>query len=152
MDSSTLELIIEPDIERENVSPRVPTKLQTEPSIDSAENVELDTSLVPINIATSKAIDKENNETANVSASSEQRQRPMVIVFTDEYARLLKQEVQLIQYKESCNAKALELKRLQDQLSYFKKQISMLRNKQMNDQDDATNEKTSLFANVMPLH
>lgn len=76
------------------------------------------------------------------------RPRPTITIGSDEYTRLLKQEIQLIKYKETCQAKAVEVKRLQTQLAYFKKQISMLRKNQKDEHDDSDNKKIS---KVMPL-
>lgn len=74
----------------------------------------------------------------------------MVTIHADEYARLLKQEIQLIKYKESCTTKAAEVKRLQDQLAHFKKHVAMLRSQKEDSLD--TENKKPLFANVMPVN
>lgn len=68
-------------------------------------------------------------------------------IFVEEYDRFLKQEIQLIKFKESCHKKSAELKKLHDQLAYFKKQVLILRNKP-NDDQNCENKKPNL-ANVI---
>lgn len=46
----------------------------------------------------------------------------MVEISAGEYKRLLDQEIQLMKYKDMCTKKAVENKRLQDKLAYYKKQ------------------------------
>lgn len=70
-------------------------------------------------------------------------------IFVEDYDRFLKQEIQLIKFKESCQKKSAELKRLHDQLAYFKKQVLILRNKQNSDQNCENRPKKPTFANVM---
>lgn len=72
--------------------------------------------------------------------------KPTVTIFAEEYARLLKQEIQLIKYKESCQTKSAEVKRLQDQLAYYRKQVLLLRR---GNEDEPENKKPFDFANVM---
>lgn len=45
-----------------------------------------------------------------------------ITISSDEYSRLLQNEVKLIKFTELCQTKASEIKRLQDQLAYFKRQ------------------------------
>lgn len=77
------------------------------------------------------------------------RPRPTVTIFAEEYARFLKQEIQMIKYKEACQEKAAEIKKLQDQLGYFKKQVLILRNNQK--EVEPPSKKQSDFATVIKL-
>lgn len=72
-----------------------------------------------------------------------------MVISAEEYSRLLKQEIQLIKYKESCQQKSVEVKRLQDQVIYLKKQV-LRRKLQAEHPDDPENKKQHVFANVMP--
>lgn len=71
-------------------------------------------------------------------------------IFAEEYARLLKQEIQMIKYKEACQEKSAEIKKLQDQLSYFKKQVLILRNNQK--EVEPPSKKHTDFATVIKLN
>lgn len=55
------------------------------------------------------------------------RQRQAILISPNDYARFLKQEIQLTRYDEIIRTKAAEIKRLQSQVSYYKKQSSHLR-------------------------
>lgn len=46
-----------------------------------------------------------------------------IVISRTEYMRLLKAEVQGIRFKESCQNKASEIKKLQMQVAYYKKQV-----------------------------
>lgn len=75
------------------------------------------------------------------------RPRQTVLISSEEYVRFLKYEVQLMKYKEICTSKATELKRLHDQLAYYKKQNQILRNAK-DDAENSENKKPTL-ENVM---
>lgn len=68
----------------------------------------------------------------------------------EEYARLLKQEIQLIKLKETCQKKSTELKRLQNQNAYLQKQLYIARKNKKKEDDPEQNHQT-IFGNVM-LH
>ena len=63
-----------------------------------------------------------------------------------EYARLLRNEVQLVRFKESCNSKANEIKKLQTQLAYFKRQ-AMKRSAEASQEPEE--DEHADFANVI---
>lgn len=67
------------------------------------------------------------------------RQAKSILISSEEYAHFLKQSVQLIKFKELNQNKALEIKRLQTQVAYYKKQNTMLRKPEGD--DDATDNK-----------
>lgn len=46
-----------------------------------------------------------------------------IVISRTEYARLLRAEVQGMRFKESCQNKASEIKKLQMQVAYYKKQV-----------------------------
>lgn len=75
----------------------------------------------------------------------------MISISCEEYSRLLKSNVQLIKYKELCQTKSSEIKRLQDQVGYFKKLVHMLRHKGKGD-NDPDQKKQLKLANVMPVN
>lgn len=66
------------------------------------------------------------------------RQRQAILISSDDYARFLKQEIQLTRCDEIIRAKAAEIKRLQNQVLYYKKQSSQLRK---NLEDDSIDNK-----------
>lgn len=46
----------------------------------------------------------------------------MITITSDEYSRLLQNEVKLIKFETLCQKKAVEVKRLQDQVAHYKRQ------------------------------
>lgn len=72
-----------------------------------------------------------------------------MLVKPEEYARLLKQEIQLIKLKETCQKKSTELKRLQNQNAYLQKQLFIARSNRKKG-DDPEQNMQSIFENVMP--
>lgn len=59
-----------------------------------------------------------------------------ITISTDEYKRLQQNEVQLQKYKVLCEKKAKELKRVNTQLSYYRKQANK-RSGQMDNEDSS---------------
>lgn len=59
-----------------------------------------------------------------------------VTITSEEYNRLLQNEVQLQKYKMLCQKKTLELKRVHDQLSQYKRQ-ALKRSGQVDEQDSS---------------
>lgn len=51
----------------------------------------------------------------------------MITITREEYARLLRIEVQLMKYKELCEKKTKQLKELQSQVAHYKKQAAKRR-------------------------
>lgn len=77
------------------------------------------------------------------------RPRPKITILAEEYGRLLIQESLHMKCKESCKKKAAEIKRLQDQLIHYKKQVLMLRAKQNDDQDVENKRPTLVKVNLI---
>lgn len=70
----------------------------------------------------------------------------MIMITPEQYSHFLKQEVQLIKYKETCISKSAEIKSLQTKVSYFKKEVLKLRNRN-NAMESDTDDP--VFANVI---
>lgn len=66
---------------------------------------------------------------------------------TEEYARLLKNEVQGMKYKEMYENKLAELKRSNDMVAYYKKMNLKLRQSKV--EDENTENKRPFLDNVM---
>lgn len=63
------------------------------------------------------------------------RQTKTINISCTEYARLLHNDVQLMKYKETCNSKSNEIRKLHVQLSYYKRQ-AMKRNSEVPDEPE----------------
>lgn len=50
-----------------------------------------------------------------------------------------------MKYKESCQLKAAEMKKLQDQVAYFRRKVSILRN-QTKDDENPNNKKQPVMS------
>lgn len=61
------------------------------------------------------------NENENEIPNKTQTNPQAITISNEEYLRLLNNEIQLTKYKGICQKKSSEIKRLQDQLSYYKK-------------------------------
>lgn len=59
----------------------------------------------------------------------------MITISSEEYSRLLQNEIKIMKFKEQCQTKASEIKKLQDQVAYFKRQ-TMIKNS-CGDTDDS---------------
>lgn len=130
-------------------------ELQEPVSSSSAakETQTLELEVVPAFIASVEVTSELSETTVQNEANIElvhtdkENVRPTVTILAEDYARFLKQEIQLMKCKELCQNKTAELKRLQTQLSYFKKQVLILRKNQKNNED--SENKKPIFANVM---
>lgn len=67
------------------------------------------------------------------------RQTKTITISCTEYARLLQNDVQLLKYKETCNSKAAEIKKLQTQVLYYRKQSNKKRTTEMHQEDGEEN-------------
>lgn len=67
------------------------------------------------------------------------RQTKTITISCTEYARLLHNDVQLLKCKETCNSKAAEIKKLQTQVLYYRKQANKKRTTEMHQEDGEEN-------------
>lgn len=71
-----------------------------------------------------------------------------IMISPEKLARLLRNEVQLIKMKELCRDKSNEIKKLQTQLAYYKKQAAKRNNEEPKEPEQAELSKVKKYAEI----
>lgn len=76
------------------------------------------------------------------------RSNKTIMISSEKLARLLRNEVQLIKVKEICRDKSNEIKKLQTQLAYYKKQAAKRNNEEPKEAEQTDLSKVKKFAEI----